>query len=368
MDNINKILPPNYRPYYIYTPPYMRTSAGVRVLHYLAHSLNQKNYPAYILPQFLLKGLPPVHPELKAPILTQEVVNLHFHEGRTPIVIYPEITYGNPLEAKCVARYILNFPGLLGGSQEFDKNEFLIYFSKDLMPTTHNNESTILFIPPSDPRTFKPPVDNKIRNKKVFYAKKFKKYHHGVLPDFTKDCIEITIGEPNSQSISEVVELFQTAKVFFAFENTALAAEALLCGCPVVLMTSPKLEGIIAKTELGMSGITFNIDDESIGKASEETVNYRLNYLKQFDKYSKDLDYFIKNTQEKAQSVEYKAIIKFKKPKIKDSKITAGIKAFIKLIRVEKFNFLGTFLNLFGSKDKREESLSKLKKIYISHR
>ncbi len=368
LNHVDQILPPKHRPYYIYTPPYIRTSAGVKVLHLLAHSLNQKNYPAYVLPQFLLKGLPPTHPELKTPLLTQEIIDLHYHEGRTPIIIYPEITHGNPLKAKCVARYILNFPGLLGGSKEFDESELLTYFSKDLMPKHPSLESLILFIPPSDPRIFTPPKVDSKRDKRIFYAKKFKKYQLGVLPEFTKECIEITMGEKNSQTLPEIIELFQTAKVFYAFENTALAAEALLCGCPVVLMSNPKLENVIAKTELGTKGIITSDSEEEILRAQKETALYRSNYLRQFKNFSDGLDKFIAATQERASKIEYKKKIKYKNPTYKSNKINAGFKALILLAKSEKLKVLSTIFNLLGRKEAREKELSKLKKIYISHR
>lgn len=330
LDTIEALLPPIKNPYYIVAPPYMRTSAGVKVLHLLAHALNIKGYPAYILPQFLVDVRTPTHPELKTPLLTEEISHMHYHEGRTPIVVYPEITHGNPLNAYCVVRYILNLPGLLGGPKEFSKDDYLLYYSQDLKSKTDRltNYFRVLFVPASDPRVFCPPEGNAPRHKKVFYAHKFRKLG-GELSEKTKDCIEITIGKPDSQTLKEIVKLFQEASVFYSYENTALCLEAILCGCPVVLLNSTNNKSWIAQTELTTFGITHDDSEASIVKARSETRLYRENYLSTYDHFWRDLDLFIVDTQHKAGHIEYNKIIKFFNSKARGHILMMGAKTYI---------------------------------------
>ena len=107
------------RPYYIETPPYRRSSAGIRVMHMLCHVLNRLGEEAYVFTS-------EVNPDLNTPTVTEDVVRRHLQAGREPIVVYPEIVSGNPRRAKSVVRYVLNVPGLIGGDKTFADTE-LIY-------------------------------------------------------------------------------------------------------------------------------------------------------------------------------------------------------------------------------------------------
>jgi hypothetical protein len=96
-------------PYYIFAPDYRQSSAGIRVLHYLCHALNELGEEAY------LANARVAHPDLRTPMLSKETMRAHFLSSRTPIAIYPEVVKGNPLDTPIVARWLLNKPGHLGG-------------------------------------------------------------------------------------------------------------------------------------------------------------------------------------------------------------------------------------------------------------
>lgn len=368
-DNVATLLPPIDSPYYFVTPPYMRTSAGVKVMHLLAHALNVKGKQAYVLPQFLIKGRTPTHPELKTPLLSSEIIDMHFHEGRLPIVVYPEITNGNPLNADCVVRYILNYPGNLGGPETYPATDFLLYYSEDLVPEGQKLEAMKLFIPASDPYFFCPPPAETNRTKKVFYAGKYQKNYGGELLDITKGCIEITLGKSDSQTRKEIVQLFQEASVFYCYENSALCLEAILCGCPVVLINTPSMQGWIAKTELTTDGITLDHSPESILKAKQQTHLYRENYLKRYDLFWKELDQFIGQTQQKASAIEYTHKIKYSKPKNQKNKLLVGLQAFTSyLLAHGLIKTLGLVLSLGQGKAGRNKFVFQLRREYFKTR
>ena len=110
---------------------------------------------------------------------------------------------------------------------------------------------------------------------------------------------------PSSQSPKEIGELFRRCEIFYTYENTALAIEATLCGCPTAFLPNPYLDSIIASEELGTDGYAWGTAPEEINRAkasvSKAVENYR-NALKLFET---NLDKFIEKTQVYAQNRSY---------------------------------------------------------------
>lgn len=294
-------------PYYIAALPYTRFSAGVKVLHLLCHNLNQRGHSASILPlnsSSILRREDFCNPELLTPLLTPEIALRHFKNKRTPIIIYPEIISSNPFGSACVVRYILNYPGLLGGDKIFDQSELCFSYSKVLAQYTNSPEN-ILFIPASDERIFHPPESDIKRSGSCFYASKYQNAHKRKLFEITKDSLEITSGLPNSQSPEEIAEIFRRSEFFYTYENTALAIEATLCGCPAIFLPNDYLKSIIASEELGTDGIAWGTDPQEIARAKESVKGAFRNYQKSIEKFSVDLDLFIIKTQNHAKDKNY---------------------------------------------------------------
>ena len=298
---------PNYEnPYYINTHPYTRVSAGIRCMHLLCHALNLRGIPAYMIfigdeNNFTESS---IEPDLLTPILTQRAARAHFEQGRTPIMVYPEIVAGNPYASPCIVRYVLNFPGLLGGDKTYGVDELCFGFSKILAAETRYPEN-ILFIPASDTRVFYPSNDPVSRSGSCYYASKYKREHNGELFDVTKDSIEITSRMPNSQSPQEIAELFRTSELFYTYENTALALEATLCGCPAVFLPNEHLRSIIASEELGLDGIAWGDSDQEIARAKSTVSKATKNYEMAIEDFQKNLTKFISLTQAHAADKTY---------------------------------------------------------------
>jgi hypothetical protein len=125
----------------VFAPPYDPDKGGFIALHYLCHLLNELGHPAYLIPYFNSAEVSPVdEDDLPRQIFrAREQIRAEpyrLHTGwNTPIyrkpwrgirnrndivVVYPEITFGNPLRARNVARWILHEPG-------FHKKE--VYFA-----------------------------------------------------------------------------------------------------------------------------------------------------------------------------------------------------------------------------------------------
>lgn len=320
-DILTDAIYPNVRhPYYIVAPPYIRTSAGARVMHLLCHSLNQRGETAYVL---LYPAIPwardqHVAPDLMTPILTPYVIQSHFQRGLTPIVVIPETISGDPFNSPCVVRYVLNFPGLLGGDKEFAPEELCFSYSKVLATTTRSPDN-ILFLPATDTRIFRPAPEGQKRQGSCFYADKYKKAHHAKLFDITKDSVEITRDERNSQTPLELAKLFHRSEVFYTYENTALATEAVLCGCPAVFLPNPHLSEIIAAKELGPEGYAWGTDLAEVARAKATVGEGARNYMKSCAAYWRDLENFMHLTQQHVRGKPYSSPVQ-----IPSSAQTAG--------------------------------------------
>ena len=303
-----QLYPSSHNPYYIYAPPFERTSAGIKALYLLCHHLNLKGFPAYIIVQseaVVSSVATMVGLDFLTPLLTIETALEHFQASRIPIFVYPEVVSGNPFVSDCVVRYVLNYPGLLAGEDRYPENELVFGYSKTLARAT-SKEENVLFIPTSDTNIFYPPVKDEERSGSCYYADKYKKIHKGIPFTITESSIEIT-RQPSDQTPQMIADLFRKCEVFYTYENTALATEAALCGCPAVFLPNPYLEGIIASNELGSDGFAWGNTSEAVTRAKDTVRNAFDNYKKTIEVFSLQLDGFIEKTQLFSKTKEFKA-------------------------------------------------------------
>ncbi len=307
--NLNELIYPDKRnPYYIVTPKYIRSSAGIRALHLLCHSLNRLGYQAYIVP------FPPhphelaVAPDLLTPVINNTLIQFHFENKQCPIIIYPETVAGNPFKSPLVVRYVLNFPGFLGGDKVYPASEICFGYSQVLADAA-NASDNVLFLPATDTRIFNPGSKQLPRSGSCFYADKYKNIHSGRLFDITSKSTEITRDLPDSQTPEEIADLFRHSEIFYCYENSALAIEAVLCGCPAVFLPNPYLTEVIAIKELGIDGFAWGTAPEEIDRAKATVEKGAQNYLRTYQKYWEQLERFVNITQERAASTPYVEIV-----------------------------------------------------------
>jgi hypothetical protein len=290
--------PPGQNPYYIVTPRFIRTSAGVKALHLLCHCLNRAGQEAYVLIYPDWPDPDATNPDLLTPRVTQEVIARHQALGLSPAVVYPETIPGNPLRAHTVVRYALNFPGHLAGDR-FYSNDEIVYGYSGVLAAAGGAPGRVLFIPTSDPGFFTP-NENAERRGSCFWAMKYRIVHGGKLLPVTQNSVEITRDLPNSQSLEEIAELFRHSELFYTYENTALALEAALCLCPTVFVPNPWLGEVIAAREVGMDGFAWGTDPAEIARAKATVHLARDRYLATYSQFWDQLADFVSITQEKA--------------------------------------------------------------------
>ena len=277
--------------FYIYTPAIRLNSAGIRVLHYLCDALNQNGQDAWLVLYNPKENLNPVDPELNTPILSQNQVNQHLAEGRTPTVIYSETVPGNPLKAKRVIRYLLHFPGALGGTKKFPESEWLIAYSKKIMDSVDNCKQS-LFLPAIKISEL-PPIQKKDPNLHLMYAGKYRAFVGEPKNPTNLDLVEIHRDGPQRQSRSEVLNLLSKASSIYVWENSSIASEAVLLGTVCIFVPSPFLGDLIADYELGTDGISISLEQSEIIKARGSLPNARLKYLEAQKEFKNKLNMMI---------------------------------------------------------------------------
>ncbi|MHA3902468.1 glycosyltransferase [Castellaniella sp. WN] len=286
------------RPYYVYAPPYRRISSGVQVLHLLCHYLNRMGEEAYVCTDG-------VFPKLRTPVLTEDIVKKHQEIGIEPIAVYPEVTHGNPLHAKCVVRYILNHLGLLGGPSDFAESDFLVFYDKEYLSRGFSEAgSLVLTTPVLDFNLFnnkENPLDACRKGALVYPGRYFtaREKHEKLFETSTV----ITSEWPSSRE--ELAALLRGAEVLYCFANSAIIGEAALCGCPVVMMDSPftkrpetfhDKENIDGR--LDFPGRALDDSEESLQNARKETKGFQDLYLGIHKEFIVNLKKFIIATQE----------------------------------------------------------------------
>lgn len=328
-------------PYYVVAPRYVRTSAGIKVLHFLCHALNRMGETAFLI---IYPHSPPylsTHPALNTPVLTKRVMDYHRESGLTPITIYPENMRGNPLNAPFVVRYVLNYAGLLGGDEVYPDSEYCISYSEAIAATVPQSRHTI-FIPASDPQFFTPPPVGATRRGGCFYAGKYKYYHGGKTFPVTDGMEEILRDRPDAQTPDQIRDLFQRCEVFYCYENSALAIEAMLCGCPVVFLESEHFTDLIGKAELGTFGYVWGDDPAGLERAKETVGLARERYMEMFARAEQEVRCFVQQTQATVQHVAYdKAMSDTYVPKMRASERYLSVIRTIWLMVREK-GFIAT--------------------------
>ncbi|MFA6102164.1 MAG: hypothetical protein WCV67_03190 [Victivallaceae bacterium] len=182
----------------IRAPHYRNSSAGIRVLHRLAELLNQAGYNA---------------------ICTKQCQKI---KGDT-IVIYPEITRGNPFKAKYIVRYILNAPGRLGGPSSFAKSDLLVAYSPDLSGYAQGEILTVNVI--EDFFCY----NGETKSLDYFYKGKGINTEHPAIQGLA----EITPQWPASRL--ELSDILKKTRTLYTYDNyTCLISEAIRCGCNVM--------------------------------------------------------------------------------------------------------------------------------------
>jgi hypothetical protein len=243
--------------YVIFTPKYSPTNGGVICLHYLAHLINQQGGEAYLCPIFENFEISKV--TFKRPFLKtlysklvdgfrKFYVNESFNNkiirdlsvvknSDDWVVIYPEITFGNPLGGKHVVRWLLHNPGFHSKKVYYGPNELYFKYHHGFADFSYLNS----VLSPNPLNLIYYPLHlynmNDVAPVRSGTAYCLRKGRDRKIQHDLTDSILI-----DGMSHEEVAAIFKRVKTFISYDlYTAYSVFAALCGCDSIVL--PK-EGV----------------------------------------------------------------------------------------------------------------------------
>ncbi|ROL62838.1 glycosyltransferase family 2 protein [Pseudomonas vranovensis] len=281
-------------PYYIAAPDYRETSSGVCTLHYLCHALNLSGREAYIC------GGKVVNPELKTPLLDQATADRHIASGKVPITVYPEVTSGNPLSGKVVARYLLNVEGFLTGrAMEEEPDDLLFYYDARIAAKKGVSVADLLCFPIIDISLFNAPDPSVPRQGHYLYQNRhpLDQVDYASLPAGIR-----LLSVANPLSLVELAKVLRSAEVLYSYEWSMTCAIAVLCGCPVIFMAGHSVDQVFLDgIFFGRQGFALSDETDALEVARAGVQGALQRYVAVTEPFWQQLDVFIEKTQAAAQ-------------------------------------------------------------------
>lgn len=294
-------------PYYIVSPRYVRTSGGVRVLFRLVDLINKAGGSAFVFLHPRFNQELASSPMDVAPFLNHRIANYHFQNGLTPIVVYPETVRASKFSPSVRVRYLLNYNELLFRNEPLETDDYILSFSRAIADQVQvDKPHRTIYLPVSDPLFFCPPQELGNRSGGVFYAGKFKYHFGGKTFPVTDGLPEITRDRPDSQTPEEIRALFQRSEFFYCYEDSALALEAILCGCPTVFLPNEHFQNPLGGNELKGLGFAWGASPQQMHHAKETVAAAREEHLRRLDEIQGQVREFMADTQTIAANRPYK--------------------------------------------------------------
>jgi len=257
-------------PIWIAAPGYDPLSAGTRAMNLLCCHLNRLGYEAFVIDI-------PRKQEAPVPVryLTRDIVKQQRREGREPIVVYPEITVGNPRGARFVIRYLLNRPGFFvpGVVSTYGKEDYFIDFAREHAPA--GVRSFDLFLPLVNRSHYSPPPTGSPRHGFAVFTNRAV-VDPASFPDWLRPLIVLSMKEPRSHA--ELGELYRQSRAMVTFERTSAIFEALSCGCPVICIGNDNLREDTWHPRFRDAGVVWGWREEHLVTAAEQTSRFRAIY------------------------------------------------------------------------------------------
>lgn len=267
----------------IYNTIYSPKIGGVVALHKLAEVLTGLNEEVYLITDRTIPGS-------KAICTTSEHAGEILKSNEPSVMIYPEVVYGNPYNAKNVVRWVLYSPGLNGGDPVYDPSEHVFLYRKEFGINTPYKDNKILF-------TFLPKTDffydmGSERSGDCYLLRKGSRIHNDRVDGFYLD--------DSINSMSDVdtflLEIFNKYERFISYDTfTYYSSIAALCGCTSIVIRNPYISRELFYTGLNENGIAYGFEDElhavstkhlvkpyldNLYEESVETVKSFVNYCK----------------------------------------------------------------------------------------
>jgi hypothetical protein len=258
--------------FFIVAPDYTYMHSGVRCLHLLCHHLNRLRYRAYI-------GAPVTDPSLDTPAADTAMLERLRQDGVAEIVIYPEVTIGNPLNAARVVRYLLNTPGFFTGVgiEGYGADDFLIHFADEFLPA--GSQSLKLRIPLVDQKVYRPPEEVVGREVFAVYTDRYQP-DIASLPAWITDLEIVSRAAPRNPQM--LASLYQRSRALVIGERSSAINEAIHCGCPVIIIPNDTFDHEPVVDFYDGHGLVVGFNEAGLEEATKTVPIARERYRVQF--------------------------------------------------------------------------------------
>lgn len=271
--------------FFVYSPSYDDNSGGVIVLHRLVHLINEHTEDkAFLVPRKLEKidisSLRKIFSAVKLIYIFKKEkflfkVNKNWN---TPVaysltkdnldkdvIIYPEVTFGNPLEAKNVVRWLLHQPGHFTKEINFGLGELYFKFNSAI-------KDFILYgsmLSKNDLKVINYPINfynlDNITEERIGTCYTIRKgQDKNKIHDENSICID-------GMSHEEIACIFKRVKIFISYDDyTAYSLFAILCGCKSIVVPSDKVSIDEWYPDIeDRYGIAYGFDEEQMQWADD---------------------------------------------------------------------------------------------------
>ena len=299
-------------PIYICAPRYNDRSGGVRAMHLLCHHLNRIGCEAYVLNRTTCLSL-------TTPFLTPGVIIRHLIERREPIVVYPEVFEGNPLDSRIVVRYLLNKPGHLtpGVTETYTDTDFFFHFAEENAISC--TRSFDMFMPLVDRRFYYPPTAEIRRRGFIVYSNRAK-VNIADLPPWVRPLTVVSMDNPRSHA--ELGDLYRHSRAVVCRERGTAIFEALYCGCPVICLEGEHFADGSFHRRFQGAGLIWGWREGDLKSAAAETEKFRTLYAS-----------LEKTTQERVESAIRAITRDFASRSLAKQPLAQRVRRLIRLLR-----------------------------------
>lgn len=245
-------------------PKYTHLHSGVRCLHALCDHLNRLGVSAAVTASV-------VDPRSNTPRINRFMLRMVPSIADRSIVIYPEITKGNPLRAKHVVRYLLNKPGFFNGHgvETYDESDYFIHFAEEFRPD--GLKSRLLRLPLVDTRVYTAPPSESERDGFLVYSDRYRP-DVASFPDWVGHPTVISREAPRDPPA--LAKLYRHSRALIVGERTSAITEALHCHCPVILLPHREFAHQSVISFYGGCGLALGFDRDEIVRATDEAASF----------------------------------------------------------------------------------------------
>jgi hypothetical protein len=270
----------------IYATSYDENSGGCIALHKLCHILNSIGYPAFLFPeimsntQFSTLGREMSYSSFddlvsrnfksnssfQCPILSAaSLTEIKF--SNNVVTVYPEVTDGNPLDAKNIVRWLLHDLGFHTGRININRGDFIVPYgldNKKLLISGCQVSNSFLRVHhiPFEKYNIEGESSNRSGTAYCIRKGKGRKMVH---PENNAILID-------GKSHGEISEIFRRVERFYSYDTkTTYSMLAVLCGCESIVVPD---EGVTLEEWCSDPKFRIGIHYGVTGcKPSLETIN-----------------------------------------------------------------------------------------------